>query len=61
MRFTALIFAIIILSSCGPRRYKCGPGRRCSIEVQKQQPVDIKNPGIPGFFIECFMMPTPVV
>jgi hypothetical protein len=26
------ILGILLLISCGPRRYKCGPGRRCEIK-----------------------------
>ena len=28
----AAILGITFLISCGPRRYKCGPGRRCEIK-----------------------------
>jgi len=26
------ILGILLLISCGPKRYKCGPGRRCEIK-----------------------------
>ena len=26
------ILGILLLISCGPKRYKCGPGRRCDVK-----------------------------
>ncbi|MFB9098773.1 MULTISPECIES: hypothetical protein [Flavobacterium] len=40
-----LLFILLTLSffaSCGPRRYKCGPYRRCNVEF-KQQNIDLEN------------------
>ncbi len=37
MKTKTLAIVIIIttlMSSCGPKRYKCGPYRRCNIEIQ---------------------------
>ena len=48
-----LFYAIIVLSlltSCGPHRMKCGPGRRCLVEVSNGK---TKNPSIEGFFYEA--------
>lgn len=38
--FSLLTLAVITIS-CGPRRYKCGPYRKCenSIEKIKKQPI----------------------
>ena len=27
-----LLLVLLMLASCGPKRYKCGPNRRCSVE-----------------------------
>jgi len=33
------LFVVIISSfSCGPRRYKCGPNRRCEIKENSTKP-----------------------
>ena len=32
-----LLFVSILFSSCGPKRYKCGPYRRCHIEYKEPQ------------------------
>lgn len=39
-----LLVGTFILSSCGPRRYKCGPYRRCdnSTKIIKNS-IDIEN------------------
>ncbi|NHN26316.1 hypothetical protein FIA58_011560 [Flavobacterium jejuense] len=34
-----LIFTSILFSSCGPKRYKCGPYRRCQIEFKEPQKI----------------------
>lgn len=35
------ILGILLLISCGPRRYKCGPGRRCEIQQKStKQPLE---------------------
>jgi hypothetical protein len=31
------LFLIGILTSCGPRRMKCGPGRRCLVDAPKEK------------------------
>ena len=33
------ISVLLLLASCGPRRYKCGPYRRCEIKTEKQFPI----------------------
>ncbi len=63
MKVMVMVLVLMMLASCGPRRYKCGPGRRCLIEIKVPEPKDIKNPGLPGFFafnIIMIMMPAPV-
>ncbi|WNM19304.1 hypothetical protein [Flavobacterium capsici] len=40
--FVLLIF-LGFLASCGPHRMKCGPGRRCLVEMPKEKPVFDKN------------------
>ncbi len=43
-----IIFILIVLCSCGPRRLGCGP-RRCSIDVQKDiwdKQLPQKNPEV---------------
>jgi len=31
------LFLIVILTSCGPHRMKCGPGRRCLVDARKEK------------------------
>jgi hypothetical protein len=31
------LLLVIFLASCGPRRMKCGPGRRCLVDVPKEK------------------------
>lgn len=31
---TFALISIFILSSCGPRRYKCGPYRKCEVKPE---------------------------
>lgn len=37
------IITILILSSCGPRRYKCGPYRRCEVKPVPELTKDFKK------------------
>jgi len=36
MKYFLALLTLITLISCGPRRYKCGPYRRCEIKEQKK-------------------------
>ena len=31
------LLLVIFLVSCGPRRMKCGPGRRCLVDAPKEK------------------------
>ncbi len=33
--FALLLIGSFALTSCGPRRYKCGPYRKCEKEIQQ--------------------------
>ncbi len=37
MYFLLIVAAIMLLSSCGPRRYSCGGKRRCITNTEKKQ------------------------
>ncbi|WP_396149089.1 hypothetical protein [Flavobacterium sp.] len=37
MKKLLLLFLLITLFSCGPRRLGCGPGRRCEAPTQKEK------------------------
>lgn len=42
--FALLLIGSFTLTSCGPRRYKCGPYRKCEKEVkQNNKQSTIKN------------------
>ena len=45
-----IILLLGLLTSCGPHRMKCGPGRRCLVEVLNEK---TKNPSAEGFFYEA--------
>ncbi|WP_165396022.1 hypothetical protein [Flavobacterium sp. J27] len=34
-----LLFTGLFFSSCGPKRYKCGPYRKCQIEWKETQKI----------------------
>ena len=34
-----VILGIFLLISCGPRRYRCGPNRRCEVEQNSLKPL----------------------
>ncbi|WP_264519716.1 hypothetical protein [Flavobacterium sp. N1994] len=34
---------LAILNSCGPHRMRCGPGRRCLVDVKKEKPMINKS------------------
>lgn len=36
----SLILLLLVTVSCGPKRYKCGPNRRCENSIEKIE----KNP-----------------
>lgn len=35
-KYLTILFFLTILTSCGPHRMQCGPGRRCLVENQKK-------------------------
>lgn len=35
--FCSIIAILILTSSCGPRRYKCGPYRKCENSIEKNE------------------------
>lgn len=35
--FLLIVACIMLLSSCGPRRYRCGGNRRCITDTEKKQ------------------------
>jgi hypothetical protein len=45
-KLLAIILLLGFLTSCGPRRMRCGPGR-CYIKIFNET----KNPSIEGFFL----------
>ncbi|WP_309613770.1 hypothetical protein [Flavobacterium sp.] len=42
-KLVAILFFIAFLTSCGPHRMKCGPGRRCLVDIPTEKMI-IKNP-----------------
>lgn len=43
MKYYVAILSVITLISCGPRRYKCGPYRRCEVKEQKKHEIVNSN------------------
>lgn len=41
-----LVFGVFSMTSCGPKRFGCGPRRYCKTEkpIQKIEPRNIQNP-----------------
>jgi hypothetical protein len=39
----SLIMLLLVTVSCGPRRYKCGPYRKCENSIEKIQKDIINN------------------
>ena len=48
MKKITLFLICIFLYSCGPKRLGCGPGRRCEINIKKEnfQLIPQKNPEV---------------
>ncbi|WP_371272494.1 hypothetical protein [Flavobacterium sp.] len=42
-KILAILILLGFLTSCGPHRMKCGPGRRCMVEMPKDKLVLYKN------------------
>ncbi|MEO5776748.1 MAG: hypothetical protein ABIQ27_07580 [Flavobacterium sp.] len=38
-----ILFLLAFLTSCGPHRMKCGPGRRCLVDAPKEKMIINKS------------------